>query len=152
MAREHRPRRLQIARNARECATRACVLAAAAFGDLGGGPGGSGMEATAREPSGSLASTKRGERARLAIHAKGGRCGELWRCKEGRGIPRGPHPPAAVPADMTKASISPPVCRQISAPVPRSCARMLARFSNWSGFGPELGLRLLSWEQNIAMR
>ena len=47
MAREHRPRRLQIARNARECATRACVLAAAAFGDLGGGPGGSGMEATA---------------------------------------------------------------------------------------------------------
>ena len=47
MVRERRPRRLQIARNARECATRACVLAAAAFGDLGGGPGGSGMEATA---------------------------------------------------------------------------------------------------------
>ena len=47
MAREHRPRRLQVARNARECATRACVLAAAAFGDLGGGRGGSGMEATA---------------------------------------------------------------------------------------------------------
>mmetsp|Transcript_40767 Transcript_40767/g.97826 ORF Transcript_40767/g.97826 Transcript_40767/m.97826 type:complete len:208 (-) Transcript_40767:20-643(-) len=37
-----------------------------------------------------------------------------------------------VPADMAKASISPPVCCQISAPVPRSCTRMLARFSNWS--------------------
>ena len=36
-----------------------------------------------------------------------------------------------VPADITKASTAPAVCRHTSGPIPAACARMFAKLSNW---------------------